>query len=438
MLILDKYSFFYDWANKLKENKKLPAHNFYFVGGRVSGKSLNVIGFCWLTMLTLESITWYFVRKQIHQKKEMMDTILGHQPDVDVKINYQNNTIKVNNNTIKVLGVLEDNIRRKQQKYGLAPTNNSIIMIVYEECHEFDQKDYYFVGAAIRSKNEVMRYNFFITNPISSEHPFIVGLEKDLQFNIQKLSSPPYYQHQIVGDKWIFYNNHLFIKDALTIDQIKNLQESALNMPWMKDMILFGVPGGVEASIFTKLMPLVNHTPFKDLKMSNWEYYGGLDFGYTHDLTVLMLWGVNEEQQVALLEELVIDPQKSFSTHDDDQLVSTTIIEWFKKYPDLNIKGLSIFADHDHTRVNSINDQLSRVNADVVMAYKKWPQQIRTSFWSKLISQNRLNICPPNTNFIKELKGLEVDSKSKKFNVAGPDHSLDAGHYAFCNLIEVL
>ena len=294
------------------------------------------------------------------------------------------------------------------------------------------------LGAAVRSKNEQARYHFFITNPINQEHPFIAGLEKEMPFDIQKLSSPPYYQHQIVGDKWIFYNNHLFIKDDLSVDQIKNLQSSALNMPWMKDMILYGVPGGVEASIFTKLTPLINHTPFKDLDMSNWKYYGGLDFGYTHDLTVLMLWGVNEERQVALLEELVIDPQNSFSGHDDDNLVAHTVIEWFKKYPDLSIRGLSIYSDHDHTRVSSINDKLSHVNASVVMAYKKWPQQIRVSLWSKLISQNRLTICQSNTNFLKELKGLEVDTKSKKFNVIGPDHSLDAGHYAFCNLVEVL
>lgn len=432
------------------EYKGVNTFEFQLVGSRLSGKTRQVIKFALSALYNNVKTMVVIWRKTPNSATETFDELVGifendfNQESDRNNTNVSKRRIKTNGNTVQVKG-LENGRKKGVKKLGTARGTKTILINIFEEANEFEQKDIELMKQATGDAEMII--NIFIANPWVLSNWYIRNINKNLPFNEEILramgqQSKIERQDNIVR---IYHISNHRINTHLT-----NAGHQMLIDTWKIDenlakVVDLGMPGVAYGSVYGSTLDKIKY--ITQQQAMSWRYEeisSGIDLGVREHATTWQMVGTRAGDYADVHFDEIYHREDIHGEMTNTAFavkVCQRLKEWSEKFPHIKAYGHTIYLEHDKSFKEILTTILQQFNLDWVdlQFARKYEERERISLRKYKLQTGRVFIVKENIKMLPEEMGQQLWSDTTKYADGtykpedADNHTTDAADYAVCN-----
>lgn len=457
--LLKEYTYLYDLVPLIKQKKIIPIDEFNLLGGRGSGKTTSYF-LIWAIMAFEVPDDFGFIafRSMVRDATECFYDCLEvlDAYEIPYKMNKTRQTITINGNTARFVGVNNQRSSKGAKRAGLPRFGNvRYAFIFFEERFEFLEEDVRSVIEAVRSigDQQVQYIIWNACNPWAKSHPYIEYCGSIQSWNIKILketgSQVGIYKVLVDAEKQIYktvlmhYTNWR-ANELLPESTIKHYLDTHNHDKARAAVVDFGLPGYESGAIYTHLMNFIGKAFYQEH-----EYLiAGGDYGWGRDKnsgeTAFVFGGASLEEGIDIYGEYVTHNHEFVKAPDT---IAREVVQFYvgqmKQYMYHNNLFVPITLkvrvdDMAHGFITLLNKTAHSLNQGNWLRFgrcKKFLIQDRIEVVLSIMAQQKLRFAPSVINLKREMELSRYAELETQKRIKLHDHSLNAFEYAIENIM---
>ena len=453
------WAFLEDLLYMLYQNVDFGLIEIFLDGGRKYGKTYRACDFsAKASLIQPNNVDIYLTRWLKGDTSELNDELLDAlervlNRDLNHKESNKSRKIyKINNNTIRVLGLHTPSQRKKVKLTGLTRAKGKkYCILIFEEAYEFTEQEIQQVKEAIGGyKNYLIIY---ITNPNSLAIPFIKKREQEFPHNEKELKVNGFqFKQEKVKEghyKLWFYGNWR-INPYIEAADVNLILDTWKTDPARARVVDLGLPGIEQNGIYAHEIPKIIKLPlFQILQKPLKNITAGIDWGdgntpeASATTCVIVATGYNNETYIldTYKHQNYYDGYKSPQERVAD--IIELIYQFSKIRPDITYQPFNVYLDtglHAEKEFLELGKEYRALDWLNFSFATKYQERTRINIRKYKMNTNRYFVADHITNIIEELS-LQAwdDTKKDKQNLPKQkdehNHLTDAEDYALSELM---